>query len=99
MLVTDEFLEHVQEGALSIEVWGHKCAGFNTISDRPNNWDVQNLNAVKSRTLQDRWAEVTKRLELWVEIHEISDAGEYVPVEVCRSPEVPAGGIFQLRQV
>ena len=45
------------------------------------------------------WSELTRKLELWVEIHELSEQGEYVPVEVSPKPEVPSGGVFQLRQV
>ena len=36
---------------------------------------------------------------MWVEIHELNEQGEYMPVEVVRKPEVLTGGIFQLRQV
>jgi len=46
-----------------------------------------------------RWSELTRKLELWIEIHELSEQGEYVPVEVSPKPEVPSGGVFQLRQV
>jgi len=46
-----------------------------------------------------RWSELTRKLELWVEIHELSEQGEYAPVEVSPRPEVPSGGVFQLRQV
>ena len=46
-----------------------------------------------------RWSELTRKLELWIEIHELSEQGEYVPVEVSPRPEVPSGGVFQLRQV
>jgi len=45
------------------------------------------------------WSELTRKLELWVEIHELNDQGEYMPVEVGPKPEVPSGGVFQLRQV
>ena len=34
-----------------------------------------------------------------MEIHELSEQGEYMPVEVSPKPEVPSGGIYQLRQV
>lgn len=27
-MVTEEFLEYIQEDALSIEVWGHRSSGF-----------------------------------------------------------------------
>ena len=34
-----------------------------------------------------------------MEIHELSEQGEYVPVEVVQRPEVLTGGVYQLRQV
>lgn len=40
-----------------------------------------------------------RKLELWVEIHELNDQGEYTPVEVTSKTEVVTGGVFQLRQV
>ena len=46
-----------------------------------------------------RWLEVSRKVELWVEVQEVNDAGEYVPVEVKPCPDVPAAGVFQLRQV
>ena len=49
--------------------------------------------------VNNRWSELTRKIELWVEIHELSEQGEYVPVEVMTKPEVPTGGTYQLRQV
>lgn len=46
-----------------------------------------------------RWSEVTRRLELWIQILEINENGEFVPVEVVPARDVRTGGIFQLRQV
>ena len=46
-----------------------------------------------------RWDELTRKIELMVEIHELSEQGEYMPVEVLQKPEVLTGGVFQLRQV
>ena len=46
-----------------------------------------------------RWNEVMRKLEMWVECHELNDQGEYTPVEVIPKPEVPCAGVFQLRQV
>jgi kinesin family protein 13 len=46
-----------------------------------------------------RWLELTRKIEMWVEVHELSDQGEYVPVEVTQSKDVLTGGVFQLRQV
>lgn len=40
-----------------------------------------------------------RKIEMWVECHELNDQGEYTPVEVIPKPEVPCAGVFQLRQV
>lgn len=42
---------------------------------------------------------MTRRLELWIQILEINENGEFVPVEVVPARDVRTGGIFQLRQV
>ncbi len=46
--VTEEFLEFISDGALAIEVWGHRYAG--------NGRSVRELDALqaKRRTLRDR---------------------------------------------
>lgn len=46
--VTEEFLEFISDGALAIEVWGHRCAGNGSPI-----WEVDSLHA-KTRTLHDR---------------------------------------------
>lgn len=46
-----------------------------------------------------RWSEVTRKVELWVQILELNENGEYCPVEVTPAKDVCTGGIFQLRQV
>ncbi|KAL4218427.1 Kinesin-like protein kif13b [Mactra antiquata] len=89
--MSEEFIEHAQEGALSIEVWGHKVVGFGQ-----QNSQVDSIT--RSNSLMDRWQEVTRKIELWVEIHEVNDQGEYAPVEVKPQNDVPASGVFQLRQ-
>uniref|UniRef100_T1G9Z1 Kinesin motor domain-containing protein n=1 Tax=Megaselia scalaris TaxID=36166 RepID=T1G9Z1_MEGSC len=91
--ITEEFLEHCIEGALSIEVWGHRSSGFS----KSKGWEVEQQQA-KARSLVDRWAELSRKIELWVEIHELNDNGEYAPVEVTNRTEVMTGGIYQLRQ-
>lgn len=35
--VTEEFVEHCAEGALSIEVWGHRSTGFTSSG---HGWDL-----------------------------------------------------------
>lgn len=39
-----------------------------------------------------------RKLELWLEIHELTEQGEYAPVEVVPRGDVGTGGVFQLRQ-
>lgn len=83
------------EGALSIEVWGNRSAGF---SKHKPGWEVEQQLAAKARSLVDRWSELTRKIEVWVEIQELSDQGEYVPVEVMNRNELLTGGCYQLRQ-
>ncbi|XP_040823645.1 kinesin-like protein KIF13A isoform X3 [Ochotona curzoniae] len=90
--VTEEFLEFISDGALAIEVWGHRCAGNGS-----SIWEVDSLHA-KTRTLQDRWNEVTRRIEMWISILELNELGEYTAVELHQAKDVNTGGIFQLRQ-
>ncbi|XP_029446583.1 kinesin-like protein KIF13A isoform X3 [Rhinatrema bivittatum] len=90
--VTEEFLEFISEGALAIEVWGHRCAG-----NGRSLWEIDSLHA-KTRTLRDRWSEVTRRIELWISVQELNELGEYTAVEVHQAKDVNTGGILQLRQ-
>lgn len=46
-----------------------------------------------------RWSEVTRRLELWVQLRELNEVGEFTTVEVLPAKDVRTGGVFQLRQV
>ncbi|XP_026473795.1 kinesin-like protein KIF13B [Ctenocephalides felis] len=93
--ITEEFLEHCAEGALSIEVWGHRSAGF---SRSIGGWEVEQQQLAQARSLVDRWSELTRKIELWVEIQELNDNGHYAPVEVLSKPGVITGGVYQLRQ-
>ncbi|XP_015846704.1 kinesin-like protein KIF13A isoform X6 [Peromyscus maniculatus bairdii] len=90
--VTEEFLEFISDGALAIEVWGHRCAGNGS-----SIWEVDSLHA-KTRTLHDRWNEVTRRIEMWISILELNELGEYAAVELHQAKDVNTGGVFQLRQ-
>ncbi|XP_018096503.1 kinesin-like protein KIF13A isoform X2 [Xenopus laevis] len=90
--ITEEFLEFISEGALAIEVWGHRCAG-----NGRSLWEIDSLHA-KSRTLRDRWSEVTRRIEIWISIYELNENGEYTSVELHEAKDVNTGGVFQLRQ-
>uniref|UniRef100_A0A8C1KPN6 Kinesin family member 13A n=1 Tax=Cyprinus carpio TaxID=7962 RepID=A0A8C1KPN6_CYPCA len=90
--VTEEFLEFISDGALAIEVWGHRYAG--------NGRSVLEPDALqaKRRTLRDRWSEVSRQIELWVSIQELNEQGEYSSVELHPSRDNSTGGVFQLRQ-
>ena len=55
--VTEEFMEHCAEGALSIEVWGHHSQGFSNLSG----WEMDQVHA-KSRSIMDRWGQQTLTL-------------------------------------
>uniref|UniRef100_A0A667YXF1 Kinesin family member 13B n=1 Tax=Myripristis murdjan TaxID=586833 RepID=A0A667YXF1_9TELE len=92
--VSEDFVEFLSEGAVAIEVYGHKQANH-----RRNLalWDLGVIQA-KTRTLRERWSEVTRRLELWVQLLELNEVGEFTPVEVLPAKDVRTGGIFQLRQ-
>ncbi|KAM9840506.1 kinesin-like protein KIF13B isoform 2-T2 [Aulostomus maculatus] len=92
--VSEDFVEFLAEGAVAIEVYGHKQANH-----RRNLalWDLGVIQA-KTRSLRERWSEVTRRLELWVQLMELNEAGEFAAVEVVPAKDVRTGGIFQLRQ-
>ncbi|TNN58787.1 Kinesin-like protein KIF13B [Liparis tanakae] len=92
--VTEDFIEYLTEGAVAIEVFGHRQADAGR---NPALWDLSIIQA-KTRTLRDRWSEVTRRLELWIQILEINESGDFVPVEVVPARDERTGGIFQLRQ-
>lgn len=42
---------------------------------------------------------MTRRLELWVQVMELNEAGVFAAVEVVPAKDVRTGGVFQLRQV
>lgn len=61
----------------------------------------RNLVILNSNVCDDlfRWSELTRKIELWVEIQELNDQGEYTPVEVSvTNNNILTGGIYHLRQ-
>uniref|UniRef100_A0A8C1J2M4 Kinesin family member 13Bb n=1 Tax=Cyprinus carpio TaxID=7962 RepID=A0A8C1J2M4_CYPCA len=90
--VTEDFLEYLMDGAVAVEVYGHKQA------NPRRNLALWDLGVIQAKTRSLRESEVTRRLELWVQILELNDAGEFVPVEVQPAKDVCTGGIFQLKQ-
>lgn len=92
--ISEEFLEFCAEGALSVEVWGHRGA---ILSQQPSWEPMSGCN----RPLAERWSELRRRIQLWIEIQELTDSGEYAPVELQSGPSVKdcaTGGVYQLRQ-
>ena len=62
-------------------------------SDRPNfNSYIENFD------YSLRWRDLSRRLEMWVEIHELNEQGFYSPVELLQREGQEAGGVFMLRQ-
>uniref|UniRef100_A0A8B9LIH5 Kinesin family member 13B n=1 Tax=Astyanax mexicanus TaxID=7994 RepID=A0A8B9LIH5_ASTMX len=92
--VTEDLMDFLAEGAVAIEVYGHILA-----NPRRNLalWDLGVIQA-KTCSLRERWSEVMRRLELWVQVLELNEGGEFVPVEVLPAKDVRTGGVFQLRQ-
>jgi kinesin family protein 13 len=87
--LTEEFMDLCSEGALSIEVWGHRSGGFTGIFSvlfqlyflafsisffvflfeaGKTAWEVEQQQLAKVRSLADKWREISRRIELWVEI-------------------------------
>uniref|UniRef100_A0A8W8NA20 CAP-Gly domain-containing protein n=1 Tax=Magallana gigas TaxID=29159 RepID=A0A8W8NA20_MAGGI len=91
--LTEEFIENCQDGALSIEVWGHRVT-----STGNSETDIAKTVKAKTRSLTERWNEVKRKMELWVEIDELNHQGEWSAVEVQSKPDVPSAGVFQLQQ-
>ncbi|XP_043962725.1 kinesin-like protein KIF13B isoform X6 [Gambusia affinis] len=91
---SEDLLEFLADGAVAIEVYGHKQANH-----RRNLalWDLGVIQA-KTRSLRERWSEVTRRLELWVQLMELNEAGDFTTVEVLPAKDVCTGGVFQLKQ-
>ena len=52
-----------------------------------------------THTHTHRWREHTHHLELWVEIMELNEQGEYESVETQTKADVLTGGVFMMRQV
>ncbi|XP_061667617.1 kinesin-like protein KIF13B isoform X3 [Syngnathoides biaculeatus] len=92
--VSEDFLEYLSEGAVAIEVYGHKQENHRRNLQL---WDLGVIQA-KTRSLRERWSEVTRRVALWVQLMELNDAGQFTPVEILSTKDVRTGGIFQLRQ-
>uniref|UniRef100_A0A673GI39 Kinesin-like protein KIF13B n=1 Tax=Sinocyclocheilus rhinocerous TaxID=307959 RepID=A0A673GI39_9TELE len=91
--VTEDFLEFLMEGAVAVEVYGHKQA------NPRRNLALWDLGVIQAKTRSLRESEVSFPFYcVCVQILELNDAGEFVPVEVQLAKDVCTGGIFQLKQ-
>lgn len=79
---------------------GHAVANeslnLSGLSGAPN--DGLDEAHLSEHSLAARWSELKRKLELWLEIHELNEQGEYSPVEVTPRHDAATGGVFQLRQ-
>ncbi|XP_060722287.1 kinesin-like protein KIF13B isoform X2 [Tachysurus vachellii] len=94
LTVTEDLIDFLVDGAVAIEVYGHK------VSNPRRNLALWDMGVIqdKTRSLREKWSEVMRRLELWVQVLELNETGEFVPVEVTPAKMVRTGGVFQLRQ-
>uniref|UniRef100_A0A8C9ZHD3 Kinesin family member 13B n=1 Tax=Sander lucioperca TaxID=283035 RepID=A0A8C9ZHD3_SANLU len=90
--VSEDFVDYLAEGAVAIEVYGHKQANHR------RNLALWDLGVIQAKTRTLRESEVTRRLELWVQLSELNEVGEFCAVEVLPAKDVRTGGVFQLRQ-
>ena len=96
--ITEAFTHYITNGSLAFEVWGHLSSGF---EDRINSRKMEREKVKDSsipHALVQRWSELMCTLQTWVEIRELDDSGQYMPVEVHDRPDVACGGVYQLRQ-
>lgn len=87
--INEVFLEHCVDGVLSIEVWDHQSVRFS----KNKGWEVEQQQAI-ARSLADRWAEVSRKIKIWVEIQELNKNGEYTVKEAARA-EMLTGFVHQ----
>ncbi|KAL5249740.1 hypothetical protein ACHWQZ_G018536 [Mnemiopsis leidyi] len=96
--ITEQFTHYVTNGSLAFEVWGHLSSGFeDRINSRKQEKEKSKDSSIPHALVQ-RWSELMCTLQMWVEIRELDDSGQYMPVEVHDRPDVACGGVYQLRQ-
>ena len=61
-------------------------------------WVCFNINLKCDHKLT-RWSDLVQSVQLWVEVQEINDYGQYSPVTVLPREDVEVGGVVQLKQV
>ncbi|KRY88539.1 Kinesin-like protein KIF13A [Trichinella pseudospiralis] len=93
-VVTEEMYEYIVEGALSVQVYGHRSP---TLSNTQLPIDVMECRRKNMDKLKTRWAEVMRRIQLWIEIHELNEQGIYTPVPVTKCSDCSTGGVYNIR--
>ncbi|KRZ40865.1 Kinesin-like protein KIF13A [Trichinella pseudospiralis] len=93
-VVTEEMYEYLVEGALSVQVYGHRSP---TLSNTQLPIDVMECRRKNMDKLKTRWAEVMRRIQLWIEIHELNEQGIYTPVPVTKCSDCSTGGVYNIR--
>uniref|UniRef100_A0A1I8FXD9 Kinesin motor domain-containing protein n=1 Tax=Macrostomum lignano TaxID=282301 RepID=A0A1I8FXD9_9PLAT len=91
IFVNDEFLEFAADGSLAVQVYGNRSNGAE----------------VRGERIGDNWSEYCRRLEMWLCIQELSENGQYLPVEIQHPTQrdrqgrekdvIPTGGVYRLK--
>ncbi|OAF71254.1 hypothetical protein A3Q56_00959 [Intoshia linei] len=92
--VTDEFLEYLSECAMSIAVYGKNSAD-NTKIDSNCNINA-GLIEDKLKVLNEQWVEISKKMDVKMEIFEITSNNIYEHVEMEYDKCIESGGLFNL---
>ena len=82
--LSEDFMEHCLNGAISIEVYGLRN-------------DKEAGSRVLDNAIAIKWRELSKKLSVTVNIQELNDNGDYNNVKVAEEHD-GTGGTFQLRQ-
>jgi len=92
--VEPDTLDEFERGALQIELMGHQDR-YRAREKREESGIDMGAVEEECRSMAERWADVSRRVKLEVEIQEMEDVS-YQPVELERS-DTSCGGVFQLR--
>ncbi|KRY43581.1 Kinesin-like protein KIF13A [Trichinella spiralis] len=93
-IVNEEMYEYLVEGALSVQVYGHRSP---TLPNTQLPIHVMECRRKNMDKLKNRWAEVMRRIQFWIEIHELNEQGIYTPVPVTKCSDCSTGGVYNIR--
>ncbi|XP_019855139.1 PREDICTED: kinesin-like protein KIF13B [Amphimedon queenslandica] len=80
--INKELMEFIENDTLGIQVWG----------------SLEPSTLIVEESLSEKKCHIPKKLEIWVEIMELNDNGDFVPVEVKNKQDVKTGGIYRIHQ-